>query len=237
MTENLMTYVFEPAPLASVPVAGSDAHFPVRRIYCVGRNYEAHAREMGHDPNREPPFFFSKPADAILYVAPGSTAEFPYPAQSQNVHFEMELVAAIGKGGKDIPVASALDHVYGYALGLDMTRRDLQGEAKKLGRPWDTAKGFDYSAPIGPIHPVSKIGQLSKGEIWLAVNGDDKQRSDISQMIWPVADTIAFLSSLFELQPGDLIYTGTPEGVGAVVKGDVMTGGVAGIGEFAVRVV
>jgi fumarylpyruvate hydrolase len=237
MTENLMTYVFEPAPLASVPVAGSDAHFPVRRIYCVGRNYEAHAREMGHDPNREPPFFFSKPADAILYVAPGSTAEFPYPAQSQNVHFEMELVAAIGKGGKDIPVASALEHVYGYALGLDMTRRDLQGEAKKLGRPWDTAKGFDYSAPIGPIHPVSKIGQLSKGEIWLAVNGDDKQRSDISQMIWPVADTIAFLSSLFELQPGDLIYTGTPEGVGAVVKGDVMTGGVAGIGEFAVRVV
>ncbi|HKT93046.1 MAG TPA: fumarylacetoacetate hydrolase family protein, partial [Paraburkholderia sp.] len=134
-----MTYVFEPAALASVPVAGSDSRFPVRRIYCVGRNYEAHAREMGHDPNREPPFFFSKPADAVLYVAPGSTAEFPYPAQSKNVHFEMELVAAIGKGGKDIPVASALDHVYGYALGLDMTRRDLQGEAKKLGRPWDTA--------------------------------------------------------------------------------------------------
>jgi fumarylpyruvate hydrolase len=232
-----MTYVFEPAPLASVPVAGSDARFPVRRIYCVGRNYEAHAREMGHDPNREPPFFFSKPADAVLYVAPGSTAEFPYPAQSQNVHFEMELVAAIGKGGKDIPVASALDHVYGYALGLDMTRRDLQGEAKKLGRPWDTAKGFDLSAPIGPIHPVSKIGQLAKGSIWLAVNGEEKQRGDISQMIWPVADTIAFLSTLFELQPGDLIYTGTPEGVGAVVKGDVMTGGVEGIGEFAVRVV
>ncbi|HEY4801189.1 MAG TPA: fumarylacetoacetate hydrolase family protein [Paraburkholderia sp.] len=232
-----MTYVFEPAPLASVPVAGSDTRFPVRRIYCVGRNYEAHAREMGHDPNREPPFFFSKPADAVLYVAPGSTAEFPYPAQSHNVHFEMELVAAIGKGGKDIPVASALDHVYGYALGLDMTRRDLQGEAKKLGRPWDTAKGFDHSAPIGPIHPVSQIGQLSKGEIWLAVNGEDKQRSDISQMIWPVADTIAFLSTLFELKAGDLIFTGTPEGVGAVVKGDVMTGGVDGIGEFAVRVV
>ena len=229
-----MTYVFEPAALASVPVAGSDSRFPVRRIYCVGRNYEAHAREMGHDPNREPPFFSSNPADAVLYVAPGSTAEFPYPAQSKNVHFEMELVAAIGKGGKDIPVASALDHVYGYALGLDMTRRDLQGEAKKLGRPWDTAKGFDHSAPIGPIHPVSKIGQLAKGEIWLAVNGEDKQRSDISQMIWPVADTIAFLSTLFELKAGDLIYTGTPEGVGAVVKGDLMTGGVAGIGEFAV---
>ncbi|WP_042270026.1 fumarylacetoacetate hydrolase family protein, partial [Paraburkholderia heleia] len=189
-----MTYVFEPAVLASVPVAGSDTRFPVRRIYCVGRNYEAHAREMGHDPNREPPFFFSKPADAVLYVAPGSTAEFPYPAQSQNVHFEMELVAAIGKGGRDIPVADALDHVYGYALGLDMTRRDLQGEAKKLGRPWDTAKGFDHSAPIGPIHPVAKIGHLEKGDIWLAVNGEEKQRSDISQMIWPVADTIAFLS-------------------------------------------
>ncbi|QGZ60487.1 fumarylacetoacetate hydrolase family protein [Paraburkholderia acidisoli] len=232
-----MTYVFEPAPLASVPVAGSDARFPVRRIYCVGRNYEAHAREMGHDPNREPPFFFSKPADAVLYVPPGSTGEFPYPGQSKNVHFEMELVAAIGKGGKDIPVASALDHVYGYALGLDMTRRDLQAEAKKLGRPWDTAKGFDRSAPIGPIHPVAKIGQLSAGDIWLKVNGEEKQRSDISQMIWPVADTIAFLSSLFELQAGDLIFTGTPEGVGAVVPGDVMTGGVAGIGEFEVRVV
>lgn len=232
-----MTYVFEPAPIASVPVAGGDARFPVRRIYCVGRNYEAHAREMGHDPNREPPFFFSKPADAVLYVPPGSTGQFAYPGQSSNVHFEMELVAAIGKGGKDIPAANALDHVYGYALGLDMTRRDLQAEAKKLGRPWDTAKGFDHSAPIGPIHPVSKIGQLSQGAIWLNVNGAEKQRSDISQMIWPVADTIAFLSSLFELQAGDLIFTGTPEGVGAVVKGDVMTGGVEGIGEFEVRVV
>jgi len=231
-----MTYVFEPAPLASVPVAGSDTRFPVRRIYCVGRNYEAHAREMGHDPNREPPFFFSKPADAVLYVAPGSTAEFPYPAQSHNVHFEMELVAAIGKGGKDIPVASALDHVYGYALGLDMTRRDLQGEAKKLGRPWDTAKGFDHSAPIGPIHPVSQIGQLSKGEIWLAVNGEDKQRSDISQMIWPVADTIAFLSTLFELRAGDLIFTGTPEGVGALVPGDRIDGRIDRVGEIVLHV-
>jgi len=231
-----MTYVFEPAPLASVPVAGSDTRFPVRRIYCVGRNYEAHAREMGHDPNREPPFFFSKPADAVLYVAPGSTAEFPYPAQSHNVHFEMELVAAIGKGGKDIPVASALDHVYGYALGLDMTRRDLQGEAKKLGRPWDTAKGFDHSAPIGPIHPVSQIGQLSKGEIWLAVNGEDKQRSDISQMIWPVADTIAFLSTLFELKAGDLIFTGTPEGVGALVPGDRIDGRIDRVGEIVLHV-
>lgn len=232
-----MTYVFEPAPSVSVPVAGGDQRFPVRRIYCVGRNYEAHAREMGHDPDREPPFFFAKPADAILYVAPGSTGEFPYPAQSKNVHFEMELVAAIGKGGKDIPVSSALEHVYGYALGLDMTRRDLQAEAKKLGRPWDTGKGFDHSAPIGPIHPVAQAGQVAKGAIWLAVNGEDKQRADVSQMIWPVADTIAFLSTLFELKAGDLIYTGTPEGVGAVVKGDLMRGGVEGLGEIVVRVV
>jgi fumarylpyruvate hydrolase len=232
-----MTYVFDPVPLVSVPVAGSDQQFPVRRIYCVGRNYEAHAREMGHDPDREPPFFFAKPADAILYVAPGTTGEFPYPALSENVHFEMEMVAAIGKGGKDIPVASALDHVYGYALGLDMTRRDLQAEAKKLGRPWDTSKGFDYSAPIGPIHPVRKVGQVAKGAIWLSVNGEDKQRGDIAEMIWPVADTIAYLSTLFELKAGDLIYTGTPEGVGAVVKGDLMRGGVDGLGEFAFRVV
>ena len=232
-----MTYVFDPAPVVSVPVAGADTRFPVRRIYCVGRNYEAHAREMGHDPDREPPFFFAKPADAIVYVAPGETGDFPYPSQSKNVHFEMEMVAAIGKGGKDIPAASALDHVYGYALGLDMTRRDLQGAAKKLGRPWDTGKGFDHSAPIGPIHPVSQVGHIGSGAIWLTVNGEEKQRSDISQLIWPVADTIAFLSTLFELQPGDLIYTGTPEGVGAIVKGDVMRGGVDGLGEFAVRVV
>jgi fumarylpyruvate hydrolase len=235
-TENPMTYVFEPTQV-SVPVAGSDQRFPVRRIYCVGRNYEAHAREMGHDPDREPPFFFAKPADAILYVAPGSTTEFPYPTQSKNVHFEMEMVAAIGKGGKDIPVASALEHVYGYALGLDMTRRDLQGEAKKLGRPWDTGKGFDYSAPIGPIHSVARVGQVLKGAIWLSVNGEEKQRGDVSQMIWPVADTIAFLSTLFELKAGDLIYTGTPEGVGAVVKGDLMRGGVDGLDEIALRVV
>ncbi|RQN39106.1 fumarylacetoacetate hydrolase family protein [Paraburkholderia tropica] len=232
-----MSYVFEPAPQAYVPVAGSSAHFPVRRIYCVGRNYEAHAREMGHDPNREPPFFFAKPADAVLFVPPGAAADFPYPAQSNNVHFEMELVAAIGKAGKNIPVESALDHVYGYALGLDMTRRDLQAEAKKLGRPWDTAKGFDHSAPIGPIHPVAQVGQLAKGSIWLSVNDEEKQRSDISQMIWPVADTIAYLSTLFELKAGDLIFTGTPEGVGAVVTGDLMKGGVDGLGEIAVRVV
>ncbi|HEV3104864.1 MAG TPA: fumarylacetoacetate hydrolase family protein [Trinickia sp.] len=240
-----MDYAFEPAPPVAVPIAegagGVDIdagrRFPVRRIYCVGRNYEAHAREMGHDPDREPPFFFAKPADAVLYVAPGATGEFPYPSRSSNVHYEMELVVAIGKGGRDIAVERALEHVFGYALGLDMTRRDLQTEAKKLGRPWDVGKGFDHSAPLGPIHPVSKTGHVERGAIWLKVNGEEKQRSDVSQLIWSVPETIAFLSTLFTLQPGDLIFTGTPEGVGAVVKGDLMTGGVEGLGEFNVRVV
>ncbi len=238
-----MNYAFSPAPAVTVPTAETagpvDAprHFPVRRVYCVGRNYEAHAREMGGDPDREPPFFFSKPADAVVYVAPGATGEFPYPSLTSNVHFEMELVVAIGKGGKDIPVERALEHVYGYALGLDMTRRDLQAEAKKLGRPWETAKGFDYSAPLGPIYPVAKVGHIEHGAIWLTVNGVETQRSDVSQLIWSTPETIAYLSKLFELQPGDLIFTGTPEGVGAVVKGDLMTGGVDGLGEFSVRVV
>jgi fumarylpyruvate hydrolase len=241
--ENRMDYAFAPAPAVAVPIAetagAADAgrYFPVRRVYCVGRNYEAHAREMGHDPDREPPFFFSKPADSVLYVAPGVTAEFPYPPLTSNVHFEMELVVAIGKAGRDIPVERALEHVYGYALGLDMTRRDLQAEAKKLGRPWDAAKGFDYSAPLGPIHPVAKVDHIDHGAIWLNVNGAEKQRSDVSQLIWSTPETIAYLSTLFELQPGDLIFTGTPEGVGAVVKGDLMTGGVDGLGEFSVRVV
>jgi fumarylpyruvate hydrolase len=240
-----MDYVFAPAPAVTVPVAetasaagaGAGRRFPVRRIYCVGRNYEAHAREMGHDPDREPPFFFSKPADAVLNVAAGATAEFPYPACSTNVHYEMELVVAIGKAGGNIPVERALEHVYGYALGLDMTRRDLQAEAKKLGRPWETAKGFDYSAPIGPIHPVAKVGHIDRGAIWLNVNGIERQRSDVSQLIWSTPETIAYLSTLFELRPGDLIFTGTPEGVGAIVKGDSMTGGIDRLGEFTVRVV
>jgi fumarylpyruvate hydrolase len=232
-----MTYVFPPAPVAAVPVAGTNQQFAVRRIYCVGRNYEAHAREMGHDPDREPPFFFCKPADAVVYAAPGQIAEFPYPSQSQDVHYEMELVAAIGKRGKDIPVEQALDHIYGYALGLDMTRRDLQAQMKKMGRPWDIAKGFDASAPLGTIHPVSAIGHPAKGAIWLQVNGADRQRSDVSQLIWSVAETVAYLSTLFELFPGDLIYTGTPEGVGPIVRGDLMRGGVDGVGEIAVKVV
>ena len=232
-----MGYVFAPAPVTAVPVVGSDDQFAVRRIYCVGRNYEAHAREMGHDPDREPPFFFAKPADAVLYVAPGATGEFPYPSCSTNVHYEMELVVAIGKAGRDIPVERALEHVYGYALGLDMTRRDLQAEAKKLGRPWETAKGFDHSAPIGPIHPVARVGHIDRGAIWLEVNGTEKQRSDVSQLIWSTPETIAYLSTLFELNAGDLIFTGTPEGVGAIVKGDSMRGGIEGLGEFSVRVV
>jgi len=232
-----MTYVFTPPASVSIPVVGQDAQFPVRRIYCVGRNYEAHAREMGHDPDREPPFFFCKPADAVVYVAPGETGEFPYPTLTQDVHYEMELVAAIGWQGKDIPVGRALEHVYGYALGLDMTRRDLQAQMKKMGRPWDIAKGFDHSAPIGPIHRASADAHPEKGAIWLKVNGSDRQRSDVSQLIWSIAETVAYLSTLFELFPGDLIFTGTPEGVGPVVAGDLMTGGVDGFGEFSVRVV
>jgi fumarylpyruvate hydrolase len=237
MRKARMSHVIAAAPLASVPVVGLSETFPVRRIYCVGRNYASHAREMGSDPTREPPFFFGKPADTLGYVPPGQVGEFPYPPQSESVHFEMELVAAIGKGGRDIAVEDALDHVYGYAIGLDMTRRDLQAEAKKTGRPWDMAKGFDGSAPIGPIHPVARIGHPAKGALWLQVDGVDKQRGDIAEMIWPVADTIAYLSKFVELAPGDLIFTGTPEGVGAVVRGEVMKGGVDGVGEFEVRVV
>ncbi len=238
-----MEYVFAPAPTVAVPIAESAAAastrecFPVRRIYCVGRNYAAHAREMGHDPDREPPFFFTKPADAVVYVAPGATGEFPYPSRTSDVHHEMELVVAIGRAGRDIPVEQALDYVYGYALGLDMTRRDLQAEAKKTGRPWDVAKGFDHSAPLGPIHSVARVGHVQRGAIWLNVNGEQRQRSDVSQLIWSTAETIAYLSTLFELRSGDLIFTGTPEGVAAVTRGDLMTGGVEGLGEFSVRVV
>lgn len=237
-----MEYVFPPPPVVAVPIAeSSDAAstrecFAVRRIYCVGRNYAAHAREMGHDPDREPPFFFSKPADAVVYVAPGTTGEFPYPSSTQDVHHEIELVVAIGRAGRDIAVEDALDYVYGYAVGLDMTRRDLQAQAKKMGRPWDTAKGFDHSAPLGPIHPVSRVGHIGRGAIWLEVGGVERQRSDVSTLIWSTAETIAYLSTLFMLEPGDLIFTGTPEGVAAVAPGDVMTGGVEGLGQLKVRV-
>ncbi|MDH5749251.1 MAG: fumarylacetoacetate hydrolase family protein [Rhodospirillales bacterium] len=227
-----MNFVFPPHPTVSIEVSGSNDRFPVRRIYCVGRNYAEHVREMGHD-DREPPFFFQKPADAI--VANGG--EFPYPPKSDNVHHEIELVVAIGKGGKDIPVDKALDHIFGYAVGIDMTRRDLQGEAKKMGRPWDVGKAFDHAAPCAAIVPVEKIGHPDKGSIWIKVNGEMKQDGDLSEQIWNVQEALSYLSGLFELVPGDLIYTGTPAGVGPVVKGDVMEGGIEGIGEIKITVV
>lgn len=232
-----MSYVFAPPTIVAVPVAGSADSFPVRRVYCVGRNYAAHAREMGFDPDREPPFFFCKPADAVMPVAEGATLELPYPAETANFHYEIELVAAIGKAGANISVDSALDHVYGYAVGLDMTRRDLQMKMREAGRPWELGKAFDDSAPIGPIHTVAAKGHHDQAGIWLKVNGQDKQRSDTSKLIWSVAETIAYLSRYFRLAPGDLIYTGTPEGVGPVVKGDLMEGGVDGLGTLRARVI
>ncbi|MCW2245146.1 fumarylpyruvate hydrolase [Azospirillum fermentarium] len=226
-----MAYAFPLWPHPAVPVAGSDP-FPVRRIYCVGRNYAAHAREMGADPDKEPPFFFMKPADAI--VTDGGVV--PYPPATANLHHEVELVVAIGRGGSNIPVERALDAVFGYAVGLDMTRRDLQNAAKKDGKPWDMGKGFDRSAPCGCIQRAAAIGHPSKGAIRLTVNGDERQHGDLSDMIWPVADTIAYLSGLVELQPGDLIYTGTPEGVGPVKAGDVLEASVEGVGTLSVTI-
>jgi fumarylpyruvate hydrolase len=230
-----MNHVFPPPAAVTVPVAGSNALFAVRRIYCVGRNYAAHAREMGAD-ERDPPFFFCKPADAIVVCPRGQTVSVPYPTQTSDYQHEIELVAAIGKAGSNIPVASALDHVWGYAVGLDMTRRDLQGAMKKQGRPWEVGKAFDHSAPIGPIHPAATVGHLKQGALWVQADGLDRQRSDVSLLIWSVAETVANLSTLFELQPGDLIYTGTPEGVAAVTRGQVMRAGIDGLGEISVRV-
>lgn len=231
-----MAFVFPPEAPVTVPVAGSDAQFAVRRVYCVGRNYAAHAREMGFDPDREPPFFFCKPADAVVPVAYGETLELAYPSQTQNYHYEAELVAVIGKSGSDIPVERALDHVWGYAVGLDMTRRDLQMKMREMGRPWEIGKAFDHSAPIGPIHPASEVGHFENAALWLTVNGETKQKSDVSHLIWSVAETVAYLSKFFRLEPGDLIFTGTPEGVGAVKKGDTMKVGVERLGEVTVRV-
>jgi fumarylpyruvate hydrolase len=231
-----MEYTFTPPAQAVVPVAGSAQMFPVHRVYCVGRNYVEHAKEMGHT-GREAPFFFLKPADALLPVAAGATGEMPYPAMTSDLHHEIELVVAIGKAGRDIPAAQAGDYIWGYAVGLDMTRRDLQGEAKKLGRPWDTGKGFDKSAPIAPLHPVAETGLLEKGNIRLDVNGAARQNSDVSKLIWNVAETIEHLSRYFELQPGDLIFTGTPEGVAAVQKGDLLEGSVEGLTPLRVKVI
>jgi len=230
-----MGYVFAAPAQPVVPVVGTTDLFPVHRIYCVGRNYEDHAKEMGFS-GREPPFFFGKPADALLIAPEGKTVDMPYPPQTSNLHHEMELVVAIGKRGRDIAAANAPGHIWGYAAGLDMTRRDLQGEAKKQGRPWDTGKGFDHSAPISPIRPVAKSGIVTAGRIWLTVNGAKRQDSDVGKLIWNVDETIEHLSKYFELQPGDLIYTGTPEGVAAVNPGDLMEGGVDGVGTIKVRV-
>ena len=217
-------YVIAAPPQASVPVKGGGA-FPVRRIFCVGRNYAEHAREMGHDPDREPPFYFTKPADAVVTGG----ADTPYPTETADLHHELELVVAIGTGGRDIPEAEALKHVWGYGVGLDLTRRDLQGVAKKMGRPWDMAKGFDASAPMGELVPAAGIDP-GKGKIELTVNGKVRQTSDLSKMIWSVPEIIANLSHLVALAPGDLIMTGTPEGVAAVVRGDVLEGVVEGVG-------
>jgi fumarylpyruvate hydrolase len=236
-SEQTMSYLFSPSPTVGIPVLGGDQQFPVRRVYCVGRNYAAHAREMGFDPDREPPFFFCKPADAVVYVAAGETGSFPYPSETENCHYEVELVAAIGTGGKNISVESALSHGYGYALGLDMTRRDLQMEMRKMGRPWDIGKAFDFSAPIGPIVPADKVGDLAEATLTLDVNGEHKQKAQIGQLIWSVAETVAYLSRYFELVPGDLIYTGTPEGVGPVVAGDTMVAGLSGFDDLTVKVV
>ena len=218
-------------PLVAVPVAGG-GRFPVRRIFCVGRNYAAHAREMGHDPDREPPFFFTKPADALVIGG----ADTPYPPQSNDLHHEMEQVVAIGTGGADIAAAAALGHVWGYAAGLDLTRRDLQAEAKKLGRPWDMAKGFDHSAPIGLLVPAAGIDP-GRGRIELRVNGELRQSSDLDQLIWSVPEVIAYLSHLVRLAPGDLIFTGTPEGVAACERGDVLEGMIEGVGPVRTRIV
>ena len=225
MGYEMVDFVIAPPPQVSVPVVGGGA-FPLRRIYCVGRNYAEHAREMGHDPDAEPPFFFSKPADAV--VTDG--AAVPYPTETGNLHYEVELVAAIGTGGSNIAVEDALGHVWGYAVGIDLTRRDLQTWAKKAGKPWEVAKGFDHSAPISALVPASTLTPPLRGAITLTVNGETKQSADIADMIWDLPHVIAELSRYFELVPGDLIFTGTPSGVGAVVKGDRLTGTIAGVG-------
>jgi len=231
-----MGFAITPPATVSVPITGSEDRFPVHRIYCVGRNYEEHAKEMGFT-GREPPFFFLKPADAIVAIEAGRTGTLPYPSLTKNLHHEIELVVAIGVGGKNIQAADARKHIFGYAVGLDMTRRDLQGEMKKLGRPWCIGKAYDHSAPIGPITPAAQAGDVSNAEIYLQVGGQDRQRSNVSKLIWNIAETIEYLSAAWELQPGDLIYTGTPEGVSAVVSGDTLTGGVTGLQALSVRVV
>jgi len=220
-----------------IPIVGSEDMFPVRRIYCIGRNYAAHAREMGSDPTREPPFFFQKPTDAIQYVAAGTVVGHPYPSLTKNYHYEAELVAVLGKGGRDIAVSKALDLVYGYTLGLDMTRRDLQRGMGDQKKPWEIGKSFDKSAPIGAVHKLAQTGHFTQGDIWLKVNGQVKQKADLNQMIWSVAEQISKLSEAFELFPGDIIYSGTPENVGPVVRGDVIEMHIDGLPNLSVKIV
>ena len=225
-------FVFDAPQQASLAVQDNDSRFPIRRIFCVGRNYEAHAREMGNDPDREPPFFFTKPADAAM----DAPCTMPYPPLTNDLHHEIELVFAIGKGGSNIAQEDVMDHIWGAAVGLDMTRRDLQGVAKKMGRPWDWGKAFDFSAPIGAIKPMADVPSLEKGRIWLDVNGETRQEGDLADLIWSVKEHIATLSEAMILAPGDLVMTGTPAGVAAVVQGDVLKGGADGIGEIEVTI-
>lgn len=223
-----MSLVFEPAPTPTIAVADSDDRLPVRRIFCVGRNYAAHAKEMGKNPDRDPPFFFTKPADAV--VDDGAT--IPYPPETENFHYEAELVAVVGKAGRNIPEAEALDHLWGYAVGNDLTRRDLQLEAREKGRPWDWGKAFDKSAIVGPAHPVSGVGHPSGGRISLAVNGEIKQDADLEELIWKVPEIVSILSHTMEIRPGDLIMTGTPAGVGPLVEGDTCVVSIDGLGDL-----
>ncbi len=220
-----------------VHVIGTDQTFPVRRVYCIGRNYEAHVREMGHDPERSPPIFFCKPTDAVQAIPAELEGSFPYPTQTVNCHHEIELVVAIGRGGRNIAPDEAEQHIFGYAVGLDMTRRDLQRAAAKAGQPWETGKAFDASGPVGSIFPIGQTGPVTTGHITLTVNGETRQSGNLSDLIWSVDEIIAALSRLFELQPGDLIFTGTPEGVGEVNVGDRLVGSIAGLGELRLRVV
>ena len=233
-----MSYVVTPPATVGLPIVGSTDLFPVRRVYCVGRNYAAHAREMGFDPDREPPFFFCKPNDdaSVVPVEAGAIATLPYPSQTQNYHFEAELVVAIGKSGRDVPAEKAAELIYGYAVGLDMTRRDLQIAAREKGRPWEVGKAFDHSAPIAPIRRIEDGGAITSGAITLEVDGKVRQKSDVSNLIWSVDEVIANLSTLFALEPGDLIFTGTPEGVGAVVAGQTLSVRVDGLEPLTVRI-
>jgi fumarylpyruvate hydrolase len=225
-------FAFTPPEISSVAIVGESERFPVRRIFCVGRNYAAHAREMGRDPDREPPFFFTKPADTVV----DSGAIIPYPPQTNNFHYEIELAVGIGKGGTEIPTGKALGHVWGYGVGIDLTRRDLQLDAREKGRPWDWGKAFDLSAPCAPLRRAGNIGHPSSGRIWLAVNGVVKQNAGLGDLIWSVPDIVAILSQSMTLQPGDLIMTGTPAGVGAIVPGDIVTGGIEGLGDIVITI-